>query len=207
MQDFLEVFFMLLLYKVTVNILFFLFSEKGLFKRKRINEPWHEMSSNVVCATRKASDQPAHMCSLIWAFAWRLNTLWLHHLEFLSFKGGFTGSTESTLGKMPHMSWLKLQTVNIEVGMTRLTTDPRDPEGWTLTVTWQYGVARTLKKMRTSKGDYWIKQWFSSIAPFSKWVPLLKEIICSQRIWKNTFTTLGDLLWMLLFSLRTCVTA
>ena len=24
--------------------------------------------------------------------------------------------------------------------------------------------ARLLKKLRTSKGDYWIKQWFSSIA-------------------------------------------
>ena len=30
------------------------------------------------------------------------------------------------------------------------------------------GVARTLKKVRTSKGDYWIKQWFSSIAPLFK---------------------------------------
>ena len=26
------------------------------------------------------------------------------------------------------------------------------------------GIARTLKKLHTSKGDYWIKQWFSSIA-------------------------------------------
>ena len=25
------------------------------------------------------------------------------------------------------------------------------------------GVARTQKKLRTSKGNYWIKQWFSSI--------------------------------------------
>ena len=25
------------------------------------NEPWHEISNNVVCATSKASDQPAHM--------------------------------------------------------------------------------------------------------------------------------------------------
>ena len=25
-----------------------------------------------------------------------------HHLEFLSFKGGYTGSSESTLVKMPH---------------------------------------------------------------------------------------------------------
>ena len=36
----------------------------------RINEPWHEISNNVACATNKASDQPAHMRSLIIAFAW-----------------------------------------------------------------------------------------------------------------------------------------
>ena len=38
-------------------------------------EPVHENSNNVVCATNKASDQPAHMCSLIRAFACRLNIL------------------------------------------------------------------------------------------------------------------------------------
>ena len=40
-----------------------------------INEPVHEISNNVVCATSKASDQPAHMRSLIRAFASRLNIL------------------------------------------------------------------------------------------------------------------------------------
>ena len=39
------------------------------------NEPAHEISNNVVCATSKASDQPAHMRSLIRAFASRLNIL------------------------------------------------------------------------------------------------------------------------------------
>ena len=34
-------------------------------------EPVHEISNNVVCATSKASDQPAHMRSLIRAFAGR----------------------------------------------------------------------------------------------------------------------------------------
>ena len=34
-----------------------------------IYEPRHGISNNVVCATRKASDQPAHMRSLIRAFA------------------------------------------------------------------------------------------------------------------------------------------
>ena len=38
-------------------------------------EPWHGISNNVVCATRKASDQPAHTRSLIRAFASRLNIL------------------------------------------------------------------------------------------------------------------------------------
>ena len=39
------------------------------------NEPRHEISNNVVCATSKASNQPAHTRSLIRAFASRLNIL------------------------------------------------------------------------------------------------------------------------------------
>ena len=42
---------------------------------EKLNEPWHEISNNVVCATSKCSDQPAHMRSLIRAFARRLNIL------------------------------------------------------------------------------------------------------------------------------------
>ena len=38
-------------------------------------EPRHEISNYVVCATSKASDQPAHTRSLIRAFASRLNIL------------------------------------------------------------------------------------------------------------------------------------
>ena len=38
-------------------------------------EPQHEISNNVVYATSKGSDQPAHMHSLIRAFASRLNIL------------------------------------------------------------------------------------------------------------------------------------
>ena len=38
-------------------------------------EPWHEISNNVVCATSKASDQPAHTRSLIRAFACCLNII------------------------------------------------------------------------------------------------------------------------------------
>ena len=40
-----------------------------------IIEPRHEISNNVVCATSKASDQPAQTCSLIRAIASRLNIL------------------------------------------------------------------------------------------------------------------------------------
>ena len=40
-------------------------------------EPQHEISNNVVCATSKGSDQPAHKRSLIRAFASRLNFLLL----------------------------------------------------------------------------------------------------------------------------------
>ena len=42
-----------------------------------IVEPVHEISNNVVCATSKASDQPAHMRSLIRVFASRLSILGL----------------------------------------------------------------------------------------------------------------------------------
>ena len=44
------------------------------FQRKHI-EPRHEISNNVVCATSKASDQPARMRSLIRAFASQLHIL------------------------------------------------------------------------------------------------------------------------------------
>ena len=40
-----------------------------------ICEPQHEISNNVVCVTSKSLDQPAHMPSLIRAFASRLNIL------------------------------------------------------------------------------------------------------------------------------------
>ena len=40
-------------------------------------EPVHEISNNVVSATGKASDKPAHMRSLIRAFSSRLNILWV----------------------------------------------------------------------------------------------------------------------------------
>ena len=70
------------------------------------NEPVHEISNNVVCATSKASDQPARMRSLIRAFASGLSMivklLTEHHKEFISLKGGYIGSPESTHVKMPH---------------------------------------------------------------------------------------------------------
>ena len=50
----------------------------GLFtvcKQGNYNEPVHEISNNVVCATSKASDQPGHTRSLIRAVASRLSIL------------------------------------------------------------------------------------------------------------------------------------
>ena len=49
----------------------FIKTVRGPFK----NEPVREISNNVVCATSKASDQPAHTRSLIRAFASRLSIL------------------------------------------------------------------------------------------------------------------------------------
>ena len=40
-----------------------------------IIEPVHDISNNVVCATSKASDQPAHTRSLVRAFASSLSIL------------------------------------------------------------------------------------------------------------------------------------
>ena len=68
------------------------------------------------------------------------------------------------------------------------------------------GVARTLKKVHISKGDYWIKQLFSSIMFLFKMGTSLKgknlppeganSFLNEQffMVWKITFTTLGDLL-------------
>ena len=50
-----------------------------------VNEPRHGISNNVVCATSKASDHPAHTRSLITAFASRLNILWVLATDWTSF--------------------------------------------------------------------------------------------------------------------------
>ena len=54
-----------------MNVIFY--CKIGLFRYKI--EQAHEISNNVLCATSKASDQPAHTCSLIRAFAIRLSIL------------------------------------------------------------------------------------------------------------------------------------
>ena len=46
-----------------------------LFSGDEYYELQYEISNNIVCATSKGSDQPAHMCRLIRAFASRLNIL------------------------------------------------------------------------------------------------------------------------------------
>ena len=71
----------------------------------RLYDPQHEISNNVVCATSKGSDQPAQSdqspCKWL-EYSMTLRLLTEHHLEFLSLKGGCTGSSESILFKMPH---------------------------------------------------------------------------------------------------------
>ena len=47
------------------------------FEHRKTDELQHEISNKVVCGTSKASDQPAHMRSLIRAFASRLNIIWV----------------------------------------------------------------------------------------------------------------------------------
>ena len=65
----------------------------------QVYEPQHEIPSNVVYATSKGSDQPAHQ-----SLGCRLSVKLLteQHLTSQSLKGGCTGSSESTLVKMPH---------------------------------------------------------------------------------------------------------
>ena len=78
-------------------------------------KPVHEISNNVVCATSKASDQPAHTLE----YSMIVKLLTEHHLEFLSFKGGCTGSSESTLVKMPHC-WKSHATAHISFDFDRI---------------------------------------------------------------------------------------
>ena len=69
----------------------------------------HEISNNMVCATSNGSDQTAHtqsdqsLCSSL-EYSMSVKLLTEHLLEVLSLKGGCTGSSESTLVKIPH-SW------------------------------------------------------------------------------------------------------
>ena len=68
---------------------------------------WHEISNNVICATSKSTDQTAHMCRLIRAFASCLHILWLlsYWLKIIlsfSLTEGYTGLCKSTNVKMPH---------------------------------------------------------------------------------------------------------
>ena len=75
--------FKMLFYAKYLNCLFIgkLYFRLNIYLQKtRLSEkiePWHEISKNVVCATSKGSDQPAHTRSLIRAFASSLNILLL----------------------------------------------------------------------------------------------------------------------------------
>ena len=83
-------------------------------------EPWYEISNNVVCATSKGSDQPAHTRSLIRAFVSRLENFMTvkllieQNLEFLSLTESCTGSSESALVKMPRC-WKSHVTAHLRI--------------------------------------------------------------------------------------------
>ena len=71
-------------------------------KQANTFEPRHAIFNNVVWPTSKASDQPAHMRSLMsLEYSMSAKPLTEHNLEFLSLEGGCTGLSESTLVKMP----------------------------------------------------------------------------------------------------------
>ena len=86
------------------------------------------ISINVVCATSKGSDQPAHTRSLIKSLCYALTysmsvkLLTEHHLELLSLKGGFTGPSEYTLVKMSHCwnSYVTAQMRFLQINRTTL---------------------------------------------------------------------------------------
>ena len=79
--------------------------------------------------------------------------------------------------------------------------------------------SQNAEKIRKSKWDYCIKQWFSTITSLLKMGTSLKgktllpeganSFLLEQfpflKVWKITFTTIGELLWVLLYLLRTCV--
>ena len=92
----------------------------------------------VVCVTCKGSDQPMRMHRLIrdllileYAMAKQ------HNFQFVSFKGGCTGSTESTLVKIPHC-WkfhvIAQPTLSIRIELksqsVRLASNSGTPSRW-----------------------------------------------------------------------------
>ena len=62
-------------FSLDVNLVICIVSCSCSYVKQNVFEPRHEISNNVVCATSKASDQPAHTRSLIRAFLSRLNIL------------------------------------------------------------------------------------------------------------------------------------
>ena len=58
----------------------------------------HEISNNMVCAYAQSDHS---LCQSL-DYSMNVQLLAEHHLEFLSLKGGWRGSSESTYVKMPH---------------------------------------------------------------------------------------------------------
>ena len=134
------------------------------------NEPRHKTFNNVVCATSKASDQPAHTRSLIRTFASRLNMQWLlSYWLNVSLKGGCTGSTESTLVKMQHC-WRSHVTAQIIYPHSITDIDSNDTyskDEFKIVVRWLWNCQH---------GEVSCKSLWYSISTSSR-----KSTSCSQR--------------------------
>ena len=80
---------------------------------------WDQQSFRSACASAQ-SDQSLCL-SLEYSMTSRLLTE--QHLEFLSLTGGYTGSSESTLVKMPHC-WKSHVVAEIDLSILKLTQIP-----------------------------------------------------------------------------------
>ena len=85
-----------------------------------------------------------------------------HHLEFLTFKGGFTGSSESTLVKMPHC-WKSHVVAHNILGYTRTSCT-------TETLTWL--------SIHPRVNLVWLPWPFLSVWHFYKHTNNHKRVIC-----------------------------
>ena len=77
------------------------FARQYIYSVKCTFDPLHEISNNVVCATSAYAQSDQRLCKSL-KYSMTVKLLTDQHLEFLSLKGGGTGSSEYLHVKMPH---------------------------------------------------------------------------------------------------------